>query len=420
MDVITTHSNADFDCLGAMVAAARLYPEALISFPGSQEKAVRDFIERHPGYFPQATRAKDIDLSMVTRLIVVDCQHVNRIGRFADIISRPGVEIHIYDHHPATEGSLRQSGGVIRPCGSSSTILAVIMMDHGMTLTAEEATLVMLGIYEDTGRLLFSSTTRDDFLAASWLLGQGARLNIVSDCLSQVLNARQVQLLNLLLKNLKSTVINGISVSIAHATSDSYIGDIAGLAHIMLDMENLDALFMAVAMENRVYLVARSRIAEVNTGEILRHFQGGGHATAASATVRNLSLKQVLQRLEELLRIVVSTSVCAGDIMSSPVKIMPAGITINEARELLTRYNCNAMPIMDGALMVGVISRKTVEKALYHDLGESLVNDFMHTEFMRATPATLLTDIQEYMVKGNRRFVPVFEEGALTGAVTRT
>lgn len=420
MDVITTHVNTDFDSLGAMVAAARLYPDALLSFPGSQEKSVRDFLARYPEYLPPCTRAKDIDLDVVTRLIIVDCQHVNRIGRFAEIIGRPGLDIHIYDHHPVTERSIRPTGGIIHSCGSSSTILAGILMDHSLILTPEEATLVMLGIYEDTGRLLFPSTTRDDFLAAAWLLGQGARLNIVSDFISQDLTTQQVELLNLLLKTLKTTTVNGVHVSIAHASSDSYIGDIAALAHMIRDMENLDALFLVVAMENRVYLVARSRVPEVNAGEILRRFNGGGHATAASATIRDLSLKQVLERLEELLRIEVSPQVCAGDIMSAPVKTMSADVTIAEARELLTRYNCNAMPVMDGGAMIGIISRKIVEKCLYHDLGASPVTDFMHTEFMRASRATLLSDIQEYMVGGNRRFVPVFDGELLVGAVTRT
>lgn len=420
MDVITTHVNTDFDSLGAMVAAARLYPDALLTFPGSQEKGVRDFIARYPEYLPPCTRAKDIDLDSVTRLIIVDCQHVNRIGRFADIIGRPGLDIRIYDHHPVTERSIRPTGGIIRPGGSSCTILAGILMDHGLTLTPEEATLVMLGIYEDTGRLLFPSTTRDDYQAAAWLLGQGARLNIVSDFITQDLTTQQVELLNQLLKTLKTTTVNGVHVSIAYASSDSYVGDIAALAHMIRDMENLDALFLVVAMENRVYLVARSRVPEVNAGEILRRFQGGGHATAASATIRDMSLKQVLERLEELLRIEVSPQVCAGDIMSVPVKTMPADVTIAEARELLTRYNCNAMPVMDGGVMVGIISRKIVEKCLYHDLGASLVTDFMHTEFMRASRETLLSDIQEYMVGGNRRFVPVFDGDLLAGAVTRT
>jgi len=420
MDVITTHINADFDCLGAMAAAVRLYPGAVVCFPGSQEKNVRDFSARHPDFLTSVTRFKDIDPAAVTRLIIVDCQQASRIGRFAEIIDRPGLEIHIYDHHPPSVDSIPASGGIIRSCGSSSTILAGVLREQSRTLTPEEATLMMLGVYEDTGRLLFPTTTQEDYQAAAWLLGQGASLNIVADSITQELTAQQVELLNVLLKNLKTTDFDGITVSVAFASSESYIADIAGLAHMVRDMENPDVLILAVAMEKRVCLVARSRVAEVNVGEVMRAFHGGGHPSAASATVHDRSLKQVLERLEELLRVAVRPRVYAGDIMSAPVKTMPDGITIAEARELLTRYNCNAMPVMDGPRMTGIISRKTVEKALYHGLAGSPVSEFMHTEFLRATPDTPLSEIQAYMVDGNRRFVPVFEGDLLTGAVTRT
>ena len=184
MEIITTHTNSDFDCLGAMTAAARLYPDALLCFPGSQEKGVRDFIARHPEYLPSFTRAKEIDLSAVTRLVIVDCREAGRIGRFAGIIGRPDLEVHIFDHHPDTAESIKATGGVIRPCGSVSSIMALLLKERGFVLTPEEATVVMLGIYEDTGRLLYLSTTNDDYLAAAWLLEQGARLNIVADFLT--------------------------------------------------------------------------------------------------------------------------------------------------------------------------------------------------------------------------------------------
>ena len=45
MDIITSHVNADFDALACAVAAQKLYPEAMIVFPGSMEKRVRDFME---------------------------------------------------------------------------------------------------------------------------------------------------------------------------------------------------------------------------------------------------------------------------------------------------------------------------------------------------------------------------------------
>ena len=420
MQIITTHINADFDCLGAMAAAARLYPDARICFPGSQEKGVRDFLSRHPAFMPPVTRAKDVDLEMVTRLIVVDCQQASRIGRFAELVDRSAVELLVYDHHPSGSDSIRAAGGIVRPCGSTSTILAGLLKERGAVLTHEEATLMMLGIYEDTGRLTFPTTTVEDFAAAAWLLEQGASLNIVAESVTQELTGQQVELLNSLLKSLKTTVVDGLSVAVAYASSDVYIADLAGLAHMIRDMERPDVLFVVVAMEQRICLVARSRVPEVDVGEVMRQFGGGGHPAAASATVHSQSLKQVLSRLAELVRAALPGRVTAGDIMSSPVKTMPCGTTIAEARELLTRYNCNAMPVMEGEQVVGLISRKIVEKSLYHGLGELPVDDFMHTEFMRATPRTPLIDIQAYMVEGNRRFVPVFEEDKLKGAVTRT
>jgi len=420
MDVITTHVNADFDCLGAMVAAKKLYPDALMVFSGSQEKSMRDFFLKSTGYALNFTRLRDLDLGRVTRLIIVDCQHSSRIGRFSEILGKPDLEVHIYDHHTETPGDIVPKGGVIRESGSSTAILTGILREKRCTVSPTEATLMMLGIYEDTGSLTFPSTTTDDYLAAAWLLERGASLNTVADFITQELTAEQVSLLNDLLKSLRTVTLNGVEVSIAQASVDYYIGDIAVLAHMMRDMENLEALFLVVGMGNRVYIVARSRIPEVNVGDVLREFGGGGHATAASATVRELTLIQVLPRLEEVLESKVNPRRVARDIMSSPVKTIPSDTTIEEAREHLTRYNVNAMPVMDRQRMTGIISRRIVEKALYHNLGSLPVSEYMHTEFLEAEPATPVSVIQEYMVSQNRRLVPVFERGALVGVVTRT
>ena len=420
MDVITTHTNADFDCIGAMTAALRLYPDALLSFPGSQEKGLRDFAMRHPEYLPHFTRARDIDLASISRLIIVDCQQAARIGRFAEILARPGLEIHIFDHHPMTDESISPTGGTITVGGSASTIIAARLIEQGISLTAEEATLILLGIHEDTGRLLFKSTTPEDYRVAGWLLEEGARPDIVSDSLTPELTKAQMGLLRQLLTTLKTSTVNGMAISVAHAVCHQYVGDIASLAHLMRDMENMDALFVVAAMEDHVYLVARSHIPEINAGAIMKNFHGGGHATAASAVVHNESLKHVLERLDELLQLSARKETTAGSVMSAPVKTMPDSVSIQEARELLTRYNCNAMPVISGKNMAGVISRKTVEKAIHHGLGGLPVTDFMHTEYLFATPDTPLADIQSYMVTGNRRFVPVFEGSQLTGVVTRT
>ena len=420
MDVITTHINADFDCLGAMVAAGKLYPGALMAFSGSQEKSLRDFFAKTGGYGLPFVKAREVDLALVTRLIVVDCQHSARIGRFAEIVHRTGLEVIVYDHHTEITGDFVYRGGMVRECGSSTAIIVRLLEQRGIQVSADEATMMMLGIYEDTGNLTFPSTTRDDYLAAAWLLDRGARLTVVADSISQDLTAAQVSLLNDLLRSLHTVTVKGVDISLAHASVDSYIGDIAVLAHMMRDMEHLQSLFLVVDMGARIYLVARSRVPEVDAGEILRGLGGGGHATAASATVKDLTVFQVLSRLKELFREKVNPRRTVRELMSAPVKTIPDGSTLAEARELLVKYNINAMPVLREGGMVGIISRWVVEKALFHDLGTQPVSDYMYTEFFRATPETPLAEVREYVVGHNRRFVPVFSGEELVGAVTRT
>lgn len=419
MEVITTHVNADFDCVGSMVAAKKLYPAALMVFPGAQEKGVRDFLQKQVPPPVEFTRLKELDFSRITRLIIVDCQHSSRISRFADLAKGGEVEVHIYDHHPGT-GDLPSTGGIIRPCGSTTTILTTLLMQRDIEVTPYEATLMMLGIHEDTGNLTFPSTTAEDYAAAAWLLERGAQLNEVADSIGKELTAEQVSLLNDLLTSLKTSALKGIDVSVAHASVDRYVGDIAQLAHMIRDMENLQALFLVVGMADRVLVIARSRIPEVRVGEILSELGGGGHATAASATIRGLTLIQVLQQLDEILRKRVDPRRVTGDIMSSPVKTLPPDCSIEEARERLVRYNVSAMPVVDGEELLGIISRKTVEKALYHNLGQVPVADYMHTEFFAARPDTPITEIQSYMVGGDARLVPVMSADRLVGVVTRT
>ena len=102
LEVITTHLNADFDALASMVAAKKLYPEALLVFPGSQEGNLRDFFVRSSVYFLNFTRAKNVAPEDIKRLILVDTRQASRIGKFADAAASGEVEIHIYDHHPDT------------------------------------------------------------------------------------------------------------------------------------------------------------------------------------------------------------------------------------------------------------------------------------------------------------------------------
>ncbi|CAH2030432.1 CBS domain-containing protein [Trichlorobacter ammonificans] len=420
MDLVVTHLNADFDCLGSLVAASRLYPEAQLCFPGSLEKNLREFCAAHPELLPPLVRAKEVELSAVSRLIMVDCQHPSRIGRFADLVGRSGVTLHIYDHHPRTGDSPVADGGEIRPCGATTTILCSLLQQQGGVPTPAEATLMLLAIHEDTGHLSFGTTTPEDYTVSAWLLGCGGQLALLDEALAPELTTPQVELLHDLLASLKTTEVAGVRLSVAYASRSWYVGDVASLAHMMLDMENLDVLVLVLAMGDRVFLVGRSRVPEVDVGELLRKFGGGGHGSAASATVREQTLTQVLERLDQLLLLAVRPRKSVGQIMSSPVKTIDRTASVAEAREWMVRYNYSAMPVVQDGEVLGIITRKVAEKSVYHGLGTVAVTDLMHTVFPQAVEDTPLDGLIEQMIGGDSRFVPVFRQGELVGVVTRT
>ncbi len=420
MDVITTHINADFDCLGAMIGARKLYPEAHLVFAGSQERSLREFFLKSAVYSFNFERIRDIDLDQVTRLILVDVRQSSRIGPFEEVAKREGVDIHIYDHHLDGTTDLRGSVEYLEPVGATVTIFAHLFQERGISPTPDEATMMMLGLYEDTGNLLSNSTTDRDFKAAAFFLSHGASLNTVSDFLTREMTGEQVALLHRLIRSRTIVNIEGVEICLAHASVDHFVGDIAVLAHKLKDMENLNALLVVVRMEDRLFLVGRSRIPEVHVGNILGEFGGGGHSYAASATVRDLTLVQVMDRLPLILQKYVKRSHVVRDIMSTPVRTVEKGLSIEKAKTLLNRYNLNAMPVVENHGVVGIVSRQLVDKAVFHGLADVSVSEYMSGDFVSVTSDTPVKVLKNLILDGIQSFFPVVDNGQLVGALTRT
>src|SRR3989337_514400 len=375
MDIITSHINADFDSLASMVAAKKLYPGAQIVFPGSQEKKLRDCMEAfHP---VDIKRIKDIDLSKVIRLIMVDTKNPGRIGPFAELLSKKGIKIHVYDHHPFNKGDIRGEVEKIENVGATATIFTEMLKSRKVHPTPMEATILALGIYEETGYLLFPSTTERDLLAVSYLLGRGANLNMVSRFLKMELSMEELDILNELVQSSKEMVIGGIRIKVTKAFREGYLGDAAYLAHRMMDIEDIDAVVVLLGMEGKILMVARSRVPELDVSNVMKEFGGGGHPTAASATIK-------------------------------------------EAEAMMTRYGVNVLPILREDKYVGLISREIVEKAIFHGFGKGKSIDFATTDATTVSPNAPIREVETLMIEQNQRFMPVVDDGRIIGAITRT
>ncbi len=421
MEIITSHTNADFDALASMVAAKKLHPDARLVFPGSREKSMRDFFLESAFYALEIDRLKNIDVNSITRLIIVDNRNPARLGKLADALKRTGVTVTIYDHHPAADGDIRGDFEVVEELGATTTLMVELLRQKGVPITPIEATIFALGIYEETGSLTFVSTTERDALAVAYLLSQGAMLNIVADFISRELTVEQIAILNKLIESAKRYDINGVPVVITTLAIPHFVPDLAILAHKIMDMESLDALFLVVQMGDRTHVIARCRIPQVNVGLVLGKLGGGGHSTAASAVVKDMTHVQTTERLIELLKQHIKPGQVASEVMTSPVKTIPSGSLIAEAGEAMTRFSVNVLPVMSDKKYLGIITREVVQKALFHNLGKQRVDEFMTTGGPVAAPDMPMAQVEKTMIEEHQRFIPVLDKnGRITGAITRT
>ena len=419
MDVITSHLNADFDCVASMVAAHKLYPDAKLVFPGSQEKNVREFLNES-GITFEFTRIKSINMADITRLIVVDNRQAGRIGIFQECLNNEGLAIHLYDHHPKHPDNLQGELEEVHEVGSTTTIFCRIFQDKKIPISEQEATVLAMAIYEDTGNFTFATTTAADLSAGSWLLTQGANIDIVSQYMKHEMTSEQVTYLHKLMKSATTYVINTVPVTITKIILPEYCDDFALIVRRLMAMENFDALFVVAGMGHRVYVIARSRVAEVNVGQITTELGGGGHASAASATLSEQSTMQVEEQLLGLLHKSVRPHTLAKHLMSFPVISVKPTISIQQAHSTLIRYNITVLPVIEQSQILGLISRREVAKAIYLELGDEPVANYMTTEFGIIQPSASILDIQKIIITHRQRTIPVVEDNELVGIITRT
>lgn len=419
MDVITCHIEADFDALASMAAAHKLYPDAGLVFPGAQEKALRVFVAAGHLFDLPIITLRELDRNAVRRLIVVAARRPERLGPLEAVALRPEVEIHLYDHHPPVPGGLRGAVEVSRPVGATTTLMLELLEERDLPVSATEATLYLLGLYQETGCLTHDGTTPADCAAAARLLRAGAGLDVVTRYLPGDFDAAQRALLNDLLQGAAHVNVHGADVVLVQASCETHVPGLGDLATRAAGILGARAFFAIARMADRVFVVGRSRDPAVNAAKTLSALGGGGQPAAADASVKGSSLVEVRDALLASLRSHVERATRARDCMTGIVRSTPPETPMAEVDALLAREGFDTVPVVAKGRVLGLISRQTTERALHHDLGAAPVEQYMNTEFATLGPDARLEEIAHAMLEHHQRLVPILDAGALAGVVTR-
>lgn len=418
MKIILSHRQLDFDALASMVAVQKIYPDALLVFEGKYSTYVQDFLALAKEHLPYY-RLKDIEVDKVEKIILVDTYELNRsIGNKTLIEHLKNVELEIIDHHP--HSNPKGTKVTIEMVGACTTILVEMIMKRGLKLSSIDATLMALGIYDDTGSLLFDNTTSRDLRAAAYLLEQGAQLGVIAEYLHRPLTAEQMDLFQQLLDNGITENFEKAPVYISYAECEEYLGGLALLAQRIGEIERADIWFVVVKMADRVYVVGRSRGIAFPVNKTVQVFGGSGHEKAASAVIIGRDVHAVIDILKKEISQRIDKPNLIKDIMSFPVKTIFPETTMEEASKILLKYGHTGVPVVDNKTLVGVISRRDVDKAMKHGLQHAPVKGFMTKEVVTVEPDFSWEEVQKLMVMHDIGRLPVVENGHLVGIVSRS
>lgn len=415
MKVITCHIKPDFDAIASCIAAKKLYPDAKIVFPELPKRSTKDFMIQSIIYSYAADETK-IDLKDIDTLIIVDTHSKNRIGVFANILDT--AKIICYDHHE--DGDIKCKDMHKAKTGANTTQIVSQIIKKNISITEDEATLFMLGIYEDTGKLLYNSTTPEDFSVCSILRKSGADLDIVSNILEESLTEADVELLNEMSKNKRIYEINSNKILLSFTSSDTYVNDVSLLVTKILKINDVNAAICMFRMGSKVYVIGRSKDDGIDLLKIFKEFGGGGHKQAASAVIRNMTLIETTEVVSLAIKSEMLNDIKAKDIMSFPPKFIDSAGSIKEANDIMSKFSINALAVVNNNEVVGIITRQTIQRALYHNLNNSSVENFMHTEFEAVDEKETFSRIKDIVINKNQRLIPVISHNKLVGVITRT
>lgn len=406
MRIITTHLGADFDALGAAMGMLLLLPDARLVFPGSQEVAVRRFLAAERIALPEV-RVRELRRGTIDQAVVVDCSSYRRLGEVGELIAASRCPVQVVDHHQDATDLIPGAAVLGADVASTCTVVARELQRRHVEPDTLTASLLLLGVYEDTGGLTYVDTTAADLEAAAWLLGCGARLEWVRRYVLRPLEPEQLELLNQLVEGAVEHQVAGCRVVISVARPSERLEEAAYVVHRYAEIFDLPVVVVLLEVPPQLVVIARSTVPEVDAGRLMAGIGGGGHATAAAARLRGRSAVEVSEELLEAIARALSARWTAASLATPFLHTCDAAATVAEVKERLTRLRINAMPVQQGDALIGVVTRQILDQALAAGMGDRPVTLVMRPGIPEAPPDASPEELQRLFMESHNRFVLV-------------
>ena len=297
---IMGHRNLDLDAIASCTAMYE-YVKAFNKKPMivindiRHEKGVKKVLEKIKTSY-KIVKSSKIKIDNKSLLIIVD---TNKEYLLQDRELFNKVQhILVIDHHDPSDASITKGLVIIdRDTSSTCEMITDLLDKENIKVDSYTATLLLSGIVLDTNNYVIK-TTENTFRTSYILTTWGADPRYVQSLLKQDIKsyvARQKVITNV--KQIKN-----IAISFAKSDVIYRREDLAKIADTLLQFDKIEASFVVGKLENESIGISARSLGNINVGKILEEFNGGGDENEAGAAVENSTIKEVEERLKEIIK----------------------------------------------------------------------------------------------------------------------
>lgn len=423
MNILVGHTNMDMDCIGSLVLGKYLFPDhqpirSRLIHPVAQ--TLYNLYKKKLNFLP----SKELNGKTIENIVIFDTRSHSRVKEYIEYLPKPwDGNILIYDHHLEDSSDIIGARIVEGFYGANTTLVAMELIDKGISIDPETATIALAGLFADTGNFTHTNIKTEDFQVAQWLMSSGANIKLVREFVNALNQDYQINLFHQILNRIQYRNIHGHSVIICHLSLKKQVNGLAAIAEKVFEIENPDALFIVFGFqkEKSSLIVARSNTEMINLSHILSVWGGGGHAQASAASIKEENSEKIFNELNTYLADTLSTALCAEEIMTREVFCVEENWSVLDASLFLEGVGHTGAPVIDStSQLTGIITLRDISKARQAEQMKAPVKSYMTRKLYTCEKTTSLKEIGKTMAIFNIGHLPITENGQVIGLITRT
>ncbi len=290
--ILSTHVNPDGDGLGSQIALHDfLEQKNKKCYIVNQDKTPQRYLFLDMESVIQAPDGRQLNPKLLQKaaLIIIDANHIERIGSVGPMMQPHVKEIFIIDHH-LTDEEIVKKNFILEQATSTGEIIYHILHSMNASFNYKSAQALYTSILTDTGSFRFPKTDWRTHHIVSELLKEGVNPSAVFQEVYENSSPGRLRLLAVFLNNLTFDCDNKLAFSYVteKMVEDSGASneEMDGFVNMPLENRGVRVSVLVKFYKDQIKAALRSKGA-IDVSAVAQHFGGGGHFNASGFRMQN-------------------------------------------------------------------------------------------------------------------------------------